>query len=252
MPVNQPTPLQHAFRRDGYVILRNFLPVAMREEIAAALERYIVETLPRLDSRHQFYEDVERPETLKQMCQIMEHEPYFAELMSRDTFRGLAEELLDDEVFLHECEWFDKPPAQNSPTPPHQDGFYFPIEPNEALTMWLAIDPADQDNGCLRYMTGSHHRGLRPHSRTQTLGFSQGISDFNQVDQQTEQCIELEPGDLAVHHSLTVHRATRNESGRHRRGLGLIYFAQRAKFDKMAQESYHTELFEELRRAGKI
>ncbi len=240
------------FDRDGYVLIRGFLDEADREEVFSALDRYIAETIPTVPREHKFYEDVDRAETLKQMCHIKAHDPYFTDLMGREKFRGLAELLLNDDVVCHECEWFDKPPEKNGPTPSHQDGYYFPIEPNEALTMWLAIDPVDQTNGCLRYVPGSHRKGLRAHNRTDTLGFSQGIADYGQEDRELERCIEMQPGDLAVHHSVTIHRAEANPSNHHRRALGLIYFAGRARFDKTAQKAYYDQLFSDLGDRGKI
>lgn len=38
------------------------------------------------------------------------------------------------------------------------------IDPQVAVTMWLALEHADDQNGCLRYSKGSHTRGMRPHS----------------------------------------------------------------------------------------
>ena len=39
--------------------------------------------------------------------------------------------------------------------------------------MWLALDAADAENGCLVYTTGSHKTGIRPHQASGVLGFSQ-------------------------------------------------------------------------------
>lgn len=244
--------IKTGFDRDGYALVPNFLDESKRREIFGALDRYITQTIPSVPRQDKFYEDVERTETLKQMCHIKAHDPYFADLMGSEKFRALAEVLLEDQVVCHECEWFDKPPAKNSPTPPHQDGYYFPIEPNVALTMWLAIDPVDQSNGCLRYVSGSHHKGLRTHHRTDTLGFSQGVADYSDQDRELERCVEMQSGDLVIHHSVTIHRAEANPSNRNRRALGLIYFAGHAKFDEAAQNTYHEQLFSDLGKHGKI
>ena len=58
-----------------------------------------------------------------------------------------------------EPEWFNKPPGTDSPTPPHQDNYYFSLKPPNVLTIWLALDPVDDENGCLRYVAGSHRDG---------------------------------------------------------------------------------------------
>ena len=74
------------------------------------------------------------------------------------------------------------------------------------LTMWLALDVVDEENGCMRYACASHRRGMRPHGRTKLLGFSQGITDFPQdEDLADERSISVHAGDVIVHHALTIH-----------------------------------------------
>ena len=46
------------------------------------------------------------------------------------------------------------------------------LEPNEALTFWIPMDVVDESNGCIRYVRGSHKRGMRPHGKTATLGLA--------------------------------------------------------------------------------
>jgi phytanoyl-CoA hydroxylase len=186
------------------------------------------------------------------MQYMQEHSAFFDGLPRTDKFRQLAELLLDGDVVPKGTEWFNKPPALNKPTPPHQDGYYFMLEPNEALTMWIPTDPVDESNGCLRYLPGSHIQGVRPHSRTNTLGFSQGIVDYSDEDRRNEQPIILQPGDLVVHHSLTIHRADANESDRNRAVIGLVYYSSRAKKDEAASAAYQEKLHKELEAAGLI
>ncbi|CAF4371682.1 unnamed protein product, partial [Rotaria magnacalcarata] len=42
----------------------------------------------------------------------------------------------------------------------HQDGSYWPLKPMNVLTMWLAIDESNTENGCLRVVRGSHQEEL--------------------------------------------------------------------------------------------
>ena len=115
---------------------------------------------------------------------MQKYDPYFDVMLNNSKFKQLAEFLLDDAVIPKTLEYFNTPPRIGKPTPPHQDNYYFMLKPAEAVTMWLALEDVDAENGCVRYVTGSHHHGVRPHGRTQTLGFSQGISDFWTDDDQ--------------------------------------------------------------------
>ena len=47
----------------------------------------------------------------------------------------------------------------------HQDVTYWGLNPPKAVTLWLSIDGADVENGCMRFIPGSHHRGILPHGK---------------------------------------------------------------------------------------
>jgi len=72
----------------------------------------------------------------------------------------------------------------------------------------------------------------------ETFGFSLGITDFGPADEMVEVAVCAEPGDLIVHHGLTIHRADANRSERLRRAMGFVYFAARAVPDKAAVEAH--------------
>ena len=244
--------LKTKFDLDGYVVIRGFLSPPELAGLNQELERYIAERVPTLPRGDVYYENPDDPTTLKQMGQINQHDAYFASLAASPKWTGLAEGLLADKVIATELQWFNKPPGRGKATPAHQDGYYFMLEPNEALTMWLALDTVDESNGCVRYIPGSRREGLRPHGRSDVLGFSQTIIDYGVADRNAETPIAAEPGDLLVHHSLTIHRADGNFSERHRRSLGLVYYLARAHRDEERYTAYQRQLKAELQTAKKI
>jgi len=248
---NDPQQLKRDFDRDGFVVIRAFVRGAELDDLQREIARYIAR-IPRLPRTDVMYEDRERPESLKQLAHMKQNDAFFASLIERPNWISVAELLLADKAIPQEVEWFNKVPGRNAATPPHQDGYYFMLEPNEAVTMWLALDPVDESNGCWRYVPQSHRCGTRPHGRTQVLGFSQGITDYSPKDRQAEQPIHAEPGDLLVHHAITIHRADRNESERQRRSLGLIYYAARTRQDVQKLAAYQRSLNEELQSAEKL
>ncbi|MEN0095627.1 MAG: phytanoyl-CoA dioxygenase family protein [Pedobacter sp.] len=227
------------FERDGFVRIPNFLSKAEVAEIGKNFNRIIEDVVPAMPREAVFYEGETSKDTLKQLIDIHKHDPYFDGILKQGKFKAIAEWLLDDEVVGKTLEYFNKPPLIGKATPPHQDGFYFMLNPSVAVTMWMALEPADLDNGCVQYVIGSHRGEMRPHGRTQTLGFSQGIINFGlPKDEQNLVSLSAEPGDLLVHHSLTVHLAGANKSQRSRKALGLIYFGKSAKEDLQAKAAY--------------
>ncbi len=230
------------YDRDGYAFIPGFLSIDEINKIKEKVASFIKETVPSMPSNFVFYEDKNDPSTLKQLQDLQHYDNFFANILSGSKFEEIAGALLDDEPIAKNLEYFNKPPFVGKPTPAHQDGYYFMLKPNNAITMWLALENADEENGCVHYIKGSHLTGMRPHGRTQTLGFSQTITDYGDNDYANETSFPAQPGDLLVHHSLTIHRAGGNTSSRSRRALGFIYFGESAKEDVEAKKVYMEKL----------
>ncbi|MDB5386462.1 MAG: ptlH 2 [Planctomycetaceae bacterium] len=211
------------FDREGFAVVPQFLTPIELSELTEELDRYIRDVVPRLSDAHAFYQDRVRPETLKQM-QYMQVDPFFLDYTQHPKWKQLAETLVGESALCESPEWFNKPAGIEHPTPPHQDNYYFNLQPSNVVTIWLALDDVDDENGCLRYLPGSHQRGFRPHGRSKVLGFSQGITDFGPDDHAQEVKIHLQPGDAVAHHGMTIHRAEPNRSqSRNRRAFAMVF-----------------------------
>ena len=229
---------KQCFDRDGFVVVPNFLDESQLQTLNENLDRYIRDVGPGLPPGDAFYQDRTKPETLKQL-QHMGHDSFFDEYRHADPWNQLAELLIGEPAETQGAEWFNKPPGTEHPTPPHQDNYYFCLRPANVATLWLALDAIDEENGCLRYIAGSHRRGLRPHAATKVLGFSQGITDYGDGDIANERAITLDPGDLVVHHGETIHRADPNRSSlRHRRAFAMVFRGASCQRDEIAYARY--------------
>ena len=240
------------FEEDGFIAVSSFCDEDELAGIESSLSRFIEETLPNLPPEEVFYEDKGNPSTLKQIQRMHEHDDFFRSFMDSGPKR-LAEELLGEPVVGKNLQYFNKPPGIGQATPAHQDGHYFMLQPCRAVTMWMALDLVDEENGCVRYLRGSHLDEMRPHGRTQTLGFSQGIVDFGKEEVREEIPCPANPGDLLAHHALTIHRADANLSPtRSRRALGFIFYGESAREDRVVHEDYQRKLAAEMSAKGKI
>ncbi len=229
---------KQSYDQHGFVIVRPLLGDAELAELLANLDRYVREVVPSLPDGDAFFHDRDRPETLKQM-QRMGGDPYFHDYVRHPKWTALAEALIGEPVTSDGPEWFNKPPGTNHVTPPHQDNYYFCLAPSNVVTIWLALDPVDAENGCLRYVDGSHQRGFRAHARSKILGFSQGITDYSHEDFTREVAIPLQPGDAVAHHGMTIHRADANLSlTRHRRSFAIVFRGASCQRDEAAYARY--------------
>lgn len=242
--------IKQEFDLHGYVFIPQFLNIDEVEELRREVERYIEDVVPQIPSTDVYFEVKGQPDTIKQLLRMSQYDSYFEKLIFSDHFVKLAELLLGSTVIGKNMQWFNKPTGVSQATPPHQDGYYFMLEPNEAITMWLALDEVTEENGCVRYVSGSHRRGMRTHEKTDMLGFSQGIPDFGVEDRNNEVAVPAHPGDLLVHHSLLIHRAEANMSARKRRALGLIYYSSNAREDAERMQNYKRTLELEIASRG--
>ena len=176
------TEAQKQFRQDGFVAVRSFLSAREVSDCLDQLNRFIADVVPTIPANHVFYEDKNDPSTLKQLQRMHEHDRWFSDFF-QDKPRHLAQELLGSDVTGQNLQFFNKPPGVGQPTPPHQDGFYFKLDPPEALTMWMALEDVDEGermcalhprftlewdaptwaNGNAGFFTGNHR--LREHRR---------------------------------------------------------------------------------------
>lgn len=246
------TDVKKKLDEEGFVYLPGFLSPKEVTEIQEHLDKFIQHEVPKLPLDEAFYEESNDLSTLKQLFNLHQHESFFAKLLLGSRFEEVAELVLNEKVIGKNVEYFNKPPLIGKPTPPHQDNYYFMLQPPQAITMWLGLEDVDTENGCVRYIPKSHLRGLRVHGRTQTLGFSQGITDYNEKDKAEEVYFSSRPGDLFIHHSMTIHRADGNNSSvRGRKALGLIYFGESAEEDLDRKKLYQQKLGEERMMSGK-
>ena len=238
-----------SFQQLGFFVIENFISDAEVAQIHSELSRVQKDIIPKMPVSKVYYDQKGDRNSLKQLQQLQIHDEYFAALMINSPFQKIAEHLLGEPVEGKNLQYFNKRPMVSQPTPPHQDGHYFMIEPVKAVTLWLALDQVDEVNGCVRYLPKSHLHGLRPHARTETLGFSQGIVDYGtESDMADEIPLCCAPGTLLGHHANTVHRADQNYSrNRDRRALGFIYYGVSARVDEAAHASYQSNLAKELK-----
>jgi phytanoyl-CoA hydroxylase len=244
--------LKQNFDRDGYVAIKGFLNQPQSLELISQTQRFIKDVVPNIPVEEVYFEDKADNSSLKQVQKIYDYDSYYLALANSKSVVSLAEELLGGAVVLKNMQYFNKVPGIGQATPAHQDGYYFKIKPQQALTMWLSLGDADEKNGAVCYIPGSHKAGMREHNSTKTLGFSQGISDWSAADDAIEKQMIAQAGDMLVHHSLTIHRANANKSANSRPSVGFIFYRQDVVEDKQAHDAYKAKLNENLTAAGKI
>ena len=172
---------------------------------------------------------------------ILQHDEGFLSYCRNDGVLDMVEQLIGPDIALWNSSFFAKPALNGKATPWHQDGEYWPIRPLATCTVWLAVDDATRENGCLRVIRGSHRdRRLRAHetnpSEDLTLNQELLTSEYDEADAVD---LVLEKGQISLHDVFLVHGSEPNRSSRSRRGMTMRFMPTTSVFDHvLAREQY--------------
>ena len=146
----------------------------------------------------------------------------------------MVEQVIGSDFALWNSSFFAKPALDGQATPWHQDGEYWPIRPLATCTVWMAIDNANVDNGCLRFIPGSHrNRTLRQHriNSHPNLTLNQELLPEEYSEEEAIDLI-LEAGQISLHDIYMIHGSMENRSPHSRRGMTLRYMPTTSIFDR--------------------
>src|SRR5690606_38905490 len=98
--------------------------------------------------------------------------------------------------------------------------------------MWVAIDGAGEDSGCLRYVPGSQRWGERRAAGFGAAGLpDRGLLPIDEaIAEAAAVAAPTAPGDVLIHHPLTWHMSPPNPSGRRRRGYSITWLDSAARW----------------------
>jgi hypothetical protein len=122
---------------------------------------------------------------------------------------------------------FYKPPRHPGVVPWHQDYSYWTrTTPARHVTINVMLDDADEENGCLQYVPGSHRWGLLPKlpfdsplERIRDVLTPEQVAAFRPV------AVPVPAGSATIHDSHTLHGSAGNRSDRPRRAMVFNYMA---------------------------
>lgn len=196
------------YSEEGYVIFRDVLDPELLAEANRHVD-WLLERNPDL-----------QPEDLGH--ELARNDPFWIRLVSDPRLVDIGEMFLGPDLALFATHYICKPPLTGRRVSWHQDGAFWPLEPVEVITLWVAITDSTPENGCLRLVPGSHRSQLsemRESSGDNVLSAEIAVD----VDESEAVDLVLAPGDVSVHHPAMHHASEPNTSDRWRRGLTIRY-----------------------------
>ncbi len=158
------------------------------------------------------------------------------EFLLADEVLDLVESFIGPNIGLWSSHFISKEPRVGRATPWHEDSSYWQGRADRMdgiVTVWLALDKATEDNGCMRVIPGSHLAGgssdYEQVDRAANLFGSQIKPE--QIDESKAVAFELERGECSLHEARLIHGAKPNTSDTRRCGYTMRYFDTATRFD---------------------
>ena len=170
----------------------------------------------------------QRPEN---MPSVHYENPYFRDLFLSPPLVDVAAQILGPDIALFTSYIISKRPQDGLPVEWHQDAAYFPIEPMETFTLWLAVDDSTAFNGCMQVLPGTHRgRQIMAHNLDQERRTTLPLS----IDPDTSAAVdvELEAGAFSLHDAFLWHGSNPNRSDRRRCGITIKYVPTYVEIDR--------------------
>ena len=178
----------------------------------------------------------QREDLVRKIMDMIEYEPRLKHMATHPSMLPIASALVGAELKLIQDMGLLKPAHVGREKPWHQDTAYFVYEPLEDIIgVWIALDPATLENGCMHVIPGSHLEGPRPHYHDRDCQLpDEDVKVANDV------AVPLKPGGVLFFSSLLHHGTPPNRSPSRRRALQFHFAAAHCR---RIDGSRHEQLF---------
>ena len=212
--------------RDGHVLVREVLPV---EEVATH-RKAIVDAVARLSTERR---DLDERDTygkaFLQITNLWTKDDAVKTFVFEKKLAQVAADLLGvEKVRLYHDQALFKEPGGGH-TPWHQDKYYWPLDTDKMITMWMPLVDIDDEMGMITFASGSHIAG--PVDDVEISDESEEILSRYVADRgfPIAKADAMRAGDATFHLGWTIHSAGANRSSRMREAMTIIYFPNGAR-----------------------
>lgn len=206
------------FREEGYV---DGLPVFSPAEIDA-LNEELREILALLQPG----------ESTKEIREWHEASRFLFDICMDERILDYVEPLLGPNFYMWASNFFIKEARSLETVAWHQDAYYWPLRPIESLTVWIAFDDVDEENGAMQVIPKSHTRRLVPHNRAPgSDSVLSLVADTSEFDLDTVVSVNLARGAVSIHDDKLLHCSPGNPSDRRRAGFTIRFSPNHVKCD---------------------
>ena len=236
--MNKKEILQNNFDKNGYVVVKNFLPNKDIKDVKTSLHNYIKKNFKKLKGR-----DIAKIKnnSISSIHNLKKWQ-YVKKLQNTNKVKNLAKTILREKIKKFGSELFAKPAKIGLPAPIHQENHYWHLTDGKGITIWIALDHSNKKNGAVFYFEKSHMVGLLEHKLSNVKGLSQELKNKEILKFFRKKTPTLKPGDALIHSCMIIHGSNQNRSGNNRMGLTMRFISAKSKFNLFSKKKYDQDL----------
>jgi non-heme Fe2+,alpha-ketoglutarate-dependent halogenase len=136
-----------------------------------------------------------------------------------------VEDVLGPNLLVWGSSFFNKEARDPGYVSWHQDSTYWGLDPADVVTAWVALSESTAENGAMRVMPDTHLMDQVKHRDTFAAGnlLSRGQEIEVEVDDSKAVMLQLQPGEMSLHHVRIIHGSDPNPSDKRRIGFAIRY-----------------------------
>jgi phytanoyl-CoA dioxygenase PhyH len=212
-----------AFHRDGFLSIDH---ITTADEVTVLQDIYdkLFEVDAQIDERDrlELAAGKDAPPALPQIVNPDHYAPELRDTLAYRNAQVVAAQLLGPEVQPAGMHAIRKPPRDGAATPWHQDEAYWdPALEHRAISIWVPLQEATIENGCMQFVAGTHALEVQPHQLINPDSHGLAVVDPESVGEPV--ICPLPPGGATVHTSRTMHYAGPNTTDGPRRALIMAF-----------------------------
>ncbi len=210
------------YERDGFLVARDMLPV---EEVAALREHFMAMHARGVPGYYEPPRDDEGGDILRRYPRIMH--PHRVDELSKDymldaRLESVLRDLFGEEPLAAQIMLYVKPPGARGQAL-HQDDLYLRTAPGDCMAAWVPLDDADEENGGLFVVPGSHKTEIQcPHLADLTRSFTTEEVDVPAGMEPV--LVELKAGDVLFFNGSVIHGSYPNTSSQRFRRAFICHY----------------------------
>lgn len=229
----------NAYQTDGYLLVENFLTeeelAFWRTAVTEAIEQRAGRKMPNSDTKVGEDDGINKEsdyyaKVFDQMLNLWQTNDKVKQIMLDEKIGKMVATLAGwkGTRIWHDQALIKRPWA--NPTSWHLDTPFWSFSDRTALSIWVALDDATYENGCLYFIPGSFH---------QTTFDNPGIGKnmdavfdfYPQFKQSKSKAVPMKAGSCSFHNGLTIHGAGPNMTNGFRRAMTCAYMPDGATFN---------------------